>query len=103
MNRTKDPKLIPGQHLIYEHANGVTYARYRDDPYRDIPRWPIGGQPEQFLPNGQPADVVFEDGRTGFEPDWDMIVEYPEMSQAYKKFLEVQDKYIAWENLNGRR
>jgi hypothetical protein len=42
---------------------------------------------------------VFEDGRTGFEPDWDLIVEHPEMAQAYKKFLQIQDKYKAWEML----
>jgi hypothetical protein len=85
--------------MIYEHANGITYARYRDPPHNDIPRWPVGGQPEHFLPNGKPADVVFEDGRTGFEPDWDLIVEHAEMAQAYKKFLQVQDKYKAWEML----
>jgi len=38
-------KLIPGEALIYERANGVVYARYRDEPYKDIPRWPIGGDP----------------------------------------------------------
>ena len=41
---TKTDKLIPGQPLIYERANGVVYARYRDIP--DIPRWIIGGDPE---------------------------------------------------------
>ena len=35
--------LIAGQALIYERANGVVYARYRDEPYKDIPRWIIGG------------------------------------------------------------
>ena len=34
--------LIPGQPLIYERANGVTYARYRDHPHNKIPRWEIG-------------------------------------------------------------
>lgn len=34
--------LIPGQALIYERANGVTYARYRDHPHNKIPRWEIG-------------------------------------------------------------
>ena len=38
-------KMIPEQALIYERANGVVYARYRDAPYNDIPRWPIGGDP----------------------------------------------------------
>jgi len=35
--------LIPGEALIYERANGVVYARYRDKP--EIPRWIIGGDP----------------------------------------------------------
>lgn len=34
--------LIPNQPLIYERANGVTYARYRDPPHNNIPRWEIG-------------------------------------------------------------
>ena len=44
----KDPKtnrLIPGQALIYERANGVVYARYRDPPHSSIARWVIGGDP----------------------------------------------------------
>ena len=36
-------KMIPGEALIYENANGVVYARYRDK--NDIPRWIIGGDP----------------------------------------------------------
>ena len=38
--------LIPGQALIYERANGVTYARYRDHPYNAIERWVVGGDPK---------------------------------------------------------
>lgn len=38
-------KLIPGATLIYERANGVVYARYRDPPYNTTPRWIIGGDP----------------------------------------------------------
>jgi len=34
--------LIPDQPLIYERANGVTYARYRDPPYNKQPRWVVG-------------------------------------------------------------
>lgn len=37
--------LIPGQALIYERANGVVYARYRDPPHNTIPRWVVGGDP----------------------------------------------------------
>ena len=38
--------LIPGQTLIYERSNGVTYARYRDPPHNSIPRWIVGGEPK---------------------------------------------------------
>jgi len=38
-------KLIPGEALIYERADGVVYARYRDAPHNTIPRWIIGGDP----------------------------------------------------------
>ena len=38
--------LIPGQALIYERANGVTYARYRDTPHNMIERWVVGGEPK---------------------------------------------------------
>lgn len=41
----KRNKLIPGEPLIYERANGVVYARYRDPPHNSIPRWVIGGDP----------------------------------------------------------
>ena len=36
-------KLLPGEALIYERANGVVFARYRDKP--EIPRWIVGGDP----------------------------------------------------------
>jgi hypothetical protein len=38
--------MIPGQPLIYERANGVVYARYRDPPHNKIERWIIGGDPD---------------------------------------------------------
>ena len=38
--------LIPNQALIYERANGVVFARYRDPPYNMIERWVIGGEPK---------------------------------------------------------
>ena len=31
--------------MIYERADGVVYARYRDPPHNLIPRWIIGGDP----------------------------------------------------------
>jgi len=39
-------KLVPGAALIYENADGVVYARYRDPPHNKMPRWIIGGEPE---------------------------------------------------------
>jgi len=39
--------LVPGQALIYERADGVTYARYRDPPHNKIPRWVVGGDPDK--------------------------------------------------------
>ena len=36
-------KLLPGEAIIYERADGVVYARYRDKP--DIERWIVGGDP----------------------------------------------------------
>ena len=42
----QQPNLIPGEALIYERADGVTYARYRDPPHNKIPRWIIGGDPD---------------------------------------------------------
>jgi hypothetical protein len=37
--------LIPGAALIYERAEGVVYARYRDPPHNTLPRWIVGGDP----------------------------------------------------------
>ena len=37
---------IPNQALIYERANGVVFARYRDPPHNKIPRWVVGGDPD---------------------------------------------------------
>jgi hypothetical protein len=42
-------KLIPGEPLIYENANGVTYARYRDPPHNQLPRWEIGRTEESIV------------------------------------------------------
>jgi len=38
-------QLVPGQVLIYERANGVVYARYRDAPHNRTPKWIVGGDP----------------------------------------------------------
>jgi len=36
-------KLLPGEPLIYERADGILYARYRDPPHNKTPRWIVGG------------------------------------------------------------
>ena len=38
-------ELLPGEALLYERADGVVYAKYRDYPHSKIPRWVIGGDP----------------------------------------------------------
>ena len=38
-------KLYEGEALIYERADGVVYARYRDKP--EIERWIVGGDPQE--------------------------------------------------------
>lgn len=38
-------ELIPGKALVYERANGVVYARYKDPPFNTKPRWIVGGDP----------------------------------------------------------
>jgi len=100
MTKTKDPELIPNQALIYESVYGVVYARYRDPPYNEIPRWVVGGQPESFLPNGKPADLIFDDNEKNFRVNWDLMIEHTEMQKAYKEFLKVQDKYVIWSKLS---
>ena len=41
--------LLPNEALIYERSEyGVVYARYRDPPHNNIPRWVIGGDPAGF-------------------------------------------------------
>ena len=37
--------LIPSEALIYERADGVVYARYRDPPFNKLDRWIVGGEP----------------------------------------------------------
>jgi len=70
-------KLIPGAALIYEHAEGITYARYRDPPHNKIPRWIIGGDPEALArANGE----IFE--------DWEDMVQESKRNPVLKKYLK---------------
>ena len=69
-------KLIPGQALIYEKVNGVVYARYRDPPYNNIPKWVIGGD----APNT--SNTLF-----GWQ-EWQEMMNIAKHNDAMKKQLE---------------
>lgn len=97
MEDLKMDKLIPGQSLIYERANGVVYARYRDPPHNSIPRWVVGGEPEA-VENLKYEKIIGKFDT--FWPQWDIIEKYPEVSKEYIKFLKTQNKYITWEKLS---
>tara|TARA_B000000532_G_C18853457_1_gene400556 strand:- start:173 stop:430 length:258 start_codon:yes stop_codon:yes gene_type:complete len=70
-------KLIPGQALIYERADGVTYARYRDKP--EIERWIVGGDP---------AGVARAQGRLLDYSEWQNLCEVAEKNETLKKQLK---------------
>lgn len=72
-------QLIPNQALIYERANGVVYARYRDPPHNSIPRWVIGGDP---------AAVSREQGEIITYAEWQEICELAEEYPTIKKLLD---------------
>lgn len=102
--QNKDHKLIPGEALVYERANGVVYARYRDPPHNKLPRWVVGGDPRGFI-NGTSiprSDVGLEEYDTVI-PDWNLLQQYTELQSKYKEFLEVQEKYSTWEKLSEQR
>ena len=86
--------------LIYESANGITYAKYRDDS--TIPRWVVGGNLKGWIPGTNiqcPEDwYEFKDVR----PDFNLILSNPNLKDVYTKFLSEQKKYQVWEKLSGR-
>lgn len=72
-------KLIPGQALIYEHAEGITYARYRDPPHNKIPRWIIGGDPKALnKANGEIFDYE----------EWEDMMLESKRNPILKKYLQ---------------
>ena len=81
----KAPDLIPGQALIYERADGVVYARYRDPPYNEMyDRWIIGGD----------ADAVSKaTGNLFSYGDWQDMMELSKTSHTLqtqmKKLLDI--------------
>ena len=88
---SKNDKLIPGQALIYERANGVVYAKYRDPPHNLIPRWIIGGDP---------GSVARAQGRLLDYSEWQQLCEVACENKTLKKLLDklVTTYYIIKEN-----
>ena len=69
--------LLKGEPLIYERANGVVYARYRDKP--EIPRWIIGGDP---------GAVARAQGRLLDYSEWQNLCDLAETNQTIKKLMD---------------
>ena len=79
MSQSENKKLIPGAALIYEQADGVTFARYRDPPYNAQNRWIVGGEP---------LAVAKAKGELFGYAEWeDMMVE-AEKNPVLKKYLQ---------------
>lgn len=70
-------KLIPGEPLIYERADGVVYARYAND--HSIPRWIVGGDP---------AGVARAQGDLLEYSEWKHLCELAEEHTTLKKLLD---------------
>ena len=71
--------MIPGEALIYERADGVVYARYRDAPHNTKPRWIIGGDP---------AGVARAQGDFFSYHEWQDLCELAQDSPTLKKLLD---------------
>jgi hypothetical protein len=78
MLQSKD-KMIPGEALIYERADGVVYARYRDAPHNKMPRWIIGGDP---------AGVARAQGDLLSYAEWQELCELSLNYPTLKKLLD---------------
>ena len=72
-------KLVPGAALIYERADGVTYAKYRDPPNNKIPRWIVGGDP---------AGVARAQGKLLDYSEWLNLCELAQSNQTLQKQLK---------------
>ena len=82
--------LKTGEALIYERVDNVVYARYRDEPYKDIPRWIIGGDAEGI--NRAKAKAQ---GDLFTYKDWQEITELARTNKTLKKCLsKVLDIYL---------
>ena len=84
--------------LIFESANGITYARYRDDP--SIPRWVVGGNTRGYIPGTNIQNPEEWNQYERIKPDFDLILKNKKLFNAYTKFLQEQQKYEVWEKLS---
>ena len=71
--------LKPGEPLIYERADGVVYARYRDPPHNLIPRWIVGGDP---------AGVARAQGELLDYGEWKNLCEVASKNPTLKKIMD---------------
>ena len=71
--------LVSGQALIYERADGVVYARYRDPPHNTIPRWIVGGDP---------AAVARAQGELLDYGEWKQLCELSQTNTTLKKLMD---------------
>ena len=69
--------LLPNEALIYERANGVVYARYRDKP--EIKRWIVGGEP---------SAVSKETGKLFGYSEWEDMMKEADNNSVLKKYLQ---------------
>ena len=82
--------LKTGEALIYERVDNVVYARYREEPYKDIPRWIIGGDAD-----GINRAKAKEQGDLFTYKDWQEITELARTNKTLKKCLsKVLDIYL---------
>ena len=68
--------LLPGEPLIYERADGVVYARYRNHP--DVERWIVGGDPD---------GVARARGRLLNWGEWEKLCDLANQNPTLKKQL----------------
>lgn len=71
--------LLPDQPLIYERANGVVYARYRDPPHNKEPRWIVGGDP---------SAVSVAQGDLVSYGEWQELCRAAQTNHTLKKLLD---------------
>ena len=82
--------LIAGEKLIYERVDDVVYARYRDAPYKDIPRWVVGGYPEACE-----RARAKEQGDLFTYSEWQDINEMARTNKAISQYLhKILDIYL---------